>query len=182
MKKTSSKRINGKQIFYIDGVECTNYEYQTQWAQNQGFENFYDYAIAIGSQKLKAPHQTFRIKTEYSSLPEDAQAIPGYPTYFATPDAQIWRWSIKRKCYLNIAQQTQYSGYNVTQLYDIDNKRRVRYVHRLVHDTFHGKCPEGYEVHHIDGNNSNNHADNLVCMLKDDHRRMSRKSYGPRKK
>lgn len=183
MRKVTTKRIDGKQCFFHeDGSPATFYEYHQYWAFKKGYKNFYTYALAQGSMKLKAPEQTYRIKTEYDNLPEGAIPIPDFPTYYATSDAQIWRWSTKRQCYLNIAQQTQKSGYNVSQLYDIDNVRRVKYVHRLVHDAFHGPCPEGYEVHHIDHDNSNNHADNLVCMPYDDHRRMKRKSYGPRRK
>lgn len=182
MKKITTKTEKGITKYFIDGVEVSGYQYQKAYANNNGFTSVNAWFKSMGWKKLITPEQTFRIKEHYDSLPEDAQPIPGWPTYYATPDAQIWRWSSKRQCYLNISQQTQASGYNVAQLYDIDNKRRVKYVHRLVHDTFYGPCPEGYEVHHIDNNNTNNHANNLVCMVADEHRRMTRKPYKPRKK
>ena len=34
-------------------------------------------------------------------------------------------------------------------------------IHRLVMLTFIGKCPEGLQVNHIDGNKQNNRLDNL---------------------
>lgn len=41
--------------------------------------------------------------------------------------------------------------------------RRVRaYVHILVAGAFHGPCPEGMQVRHLDHDKSNNHKDNLA--------------------
>jgi hypothetical protein len=37
-----------------------------------------------------------------------------------------------------------------------------RYVHDMVLTTFHGPRPEGCEASHLDGNASNNRADNLI--------------------
>lgn len=39
---------------------------------------------------------------------------------------------------------------------------RVWDVHRAVAHVFHGPCPEGQEVRHLDGNPTNNHAANLA--------------------
>lgn len=44
-----------------------------------------------------------------------------------------------------------------------DGKRCGVYVHRLVAETFLGPCLDGRKVHHLDGNRSNNRADNLAC-------------------
>jgi hypothetical protein len=41
-------------------------------------------------------------------------------------------------------------------------KPRPYQVHALVCETFHGPRPDGCEVRHLDGNELNNHADNLA--------------------
>ena len=41
-------------------------------------------------------------------------------------------------------------------------RNRLRYVHRIVAETFLGPCPPGYEVSHLDGNRSHNWIGNLA--------------------
>lgn len=43
-----------------------------------------------------------------------------------------------------------------------DNKRTYARVSRLVAEAFHGPCPDGMECRHIDGDKSNNTAENLA--------------------
>ena len=123
--------------------------------------------------KLSYLDQLFRFKKEYSDKPDGLKEIPNIPSYYATKEGQIWRWSAKRSSWINIAQQTQKTLYNVFQPY-INGKRCVRYSHIAIHNAFHGLCPEGYEIHHIDGDNTNNHASNLMCMLKEEHRKLKK--------
>ena len=58
-------------------------------------------------------------------------------------------------------------------------KSRYRYVsvngvdtpeHRVIWEKHHGKIPEGYVIHHIDGNGHNNDVSNLMCLSKSAHR------------
>ena len=51
----------------------------------------------------------------------------------------------------------------------IHSKRRYRKIHRLVFEAFHGSC-EGLQVHHKDGDPTNNHPDNLVALTTEAHR------------
>lgn len=44
-----------------------------------------------------------------------------------------------------------------------------RYVHRLVYEDSHGSIPEGYIVHHKDGNPLNYSPDNLEAMTYAEH-------------
>jgi hypothetical protein len=37
-----------------------------------------------------------------------------------------------------------------------------RYIHRLVLEAFAGPCPSGMEARHLDGDQTRNHADNLL--------------------
>jgi len=182
MRKLSTSKLSGKKQFFIDGVECTQFEWQQAFAQNKGYKNFYQYSKDRGyaAKQLKAPEQTFRIKDEHTDRPDGLHDIPGMPNYYATAEGQIWCWSTKRNRWINIAQQTQKSGYRVFQPF-IDGIRRVRYCHIAIHNAYHGICPEGYEVHHIDGDNTNNHANNLMCMIKEEHRSMRRGKYNKNK-
>lgn len=47
-------------------------------------------------------------------------------------------------------------------------------LHRFVWECFNGPIPDGYEIHHVDTNPSNNEIDNLECLSPPDHRALSR--------
>ena len=42
--------------------------------------------------------------------------------------------------------------------------------HVVVWEQAHGPKPEGYDIHHIDGNGKNNALENLVCLTKSEHK------------
>lgn len=44
-------------------------------------------------------------------------------------------------------------------------------MHVYVWEFYNGTVPDGYEVHHIDGNKSNNDISNLKCVKAEEHRR-----------
>lgn len=50
-----------------------------------------------------------------------------------------------------------------------------RPLHRDIWEAAHGKIPDGYEIHHIDGNKDNNELSNLQCMTVAEHRRLHMK-------
>ena len=50
------------------------------------------------------------------------------------------------------------------------NKKKL-YVHRIIWMLLKGPIPEGYHVHHIDGNRLNNDINNLECLSPDEHKR-----------
>ncbi|MHA1961093.1 MAG: NUMOD4 motif-containing HNH endonuclease [Candidatus Thorarchaeota archaeon] len=58
-----------------------------------------------------------------------------------------------------------------------ENKPIYCYLHRLVLETFVGKCPEGLEARHLDGNGVNNRLDNLVWGTKKENQN-DRKAHG----
>ena len=115
-------------------------------------------------------------RQKYSSLPNSAKAIPGYPTYYATPDGEIWRKAppykagfgmVSEKIIKLKSRKNERTGYWQIQPY-INGKKKNNTVHRLVLTTFKGEGPKGYECDHIDANRSNNHIDNLQWLPKNE--------------
>ena len=47
-----------------------------------------------------------------------------------------------------------------------------KYCHRLIWEQDIGPIPEGYDIHHKDGNKLNNLLENLECLSKADHMRL----------
>ena len=50
------------------------------------------------------------------------------------------------------------------------NSGRYTYHHIDVYEKAHGKIPDGYEVHHINGKERDNRIENLVAIPHDEHR------------
>lgn len=57
-------------------------------------------------------------------------------------------------------------GYLYLNMHDGVSKPRKGPVHQLVATAFHGACPLGHEVNHIDNNRANNRADNLNYLTR----------------
>jgi hypothetical protein len=53
------------------------------------------------------------------------------------------------------------TGHRMVLLAPVPGERKMLYVARLVLEAFVGPCPDGMEGCHNDGDNSNNHLDNL---------------------
>lgn len=51
------------------------------------------------------------------------------------------------------------------------------YEHRLVWMKYHGPIPEGMEVHHINGDMSDNRIENLELMTAAEHNRLHKRSF-----
>ncbi|MBQ4495646.1 MAG: HNH endonuclease [Selenomonadaceae bacterium] len=49
------------------------------------------------------------------------------------------------------------------------------FIHRVVFAYYYGEIPEGYHVHHLDDNKTNNAIVNLQCLTKQEHRRLHNK-------
>lgn len=94
----------------------------------------------------------------------DIRPIPSYPGYFADSDGNIWseRWGKRKKLKPHDNGRGRF-GINICY----NQKRTYIKVHRLVAEAFHGFA--GDEVHHIDGDPSNNKPDNLNPLSKEDH-------------
>jgi len=88
--------------------------------------------------------------------------IPSLSDFEVSSYGRIKRFRNRRNCSPDgiIKQRLINSGYYVVSLC-YQNKAWHRLVHRLVAEAFICVCPKGMEVNHKDGNNQNNHADNL---------------------
>ncbi len=53
------------------------------------------------------------------------------------------------------------------------------YLHRAVWAKYHGPIPDDYEVHHLNGDRSDNRLENLSCMPASDHRKLHRRDRKP---
>lgn len=63
-------------------------------------------------------------------------------------------------------------GYWIGQVWDEAGKpHRVR-LHVYVWEKFNGPVPEGYDIHHIDHDPSNNEIENLIALPESEHHRL----------
>lgn len=52
------------------------------------------------------------------------------------------------------------------------NQGKLKFEHVIVWEKFFGKIPDGYQIHHIDGNKANNDIENLQLVTALEHRRI----------
>lgn len=62
-----------------------------------------------------------------------------------------------------------YAGVKLTT----QERRDFQMEHRLIWESYYGPIPEGYDVHHIDGDTYNNDIDNLECLSHEDHAKIT---------
>jgi hypothetical protein len=109
-----------------------------------------------------------------TNLTPTIRNIPGFPGYQIGDDGSFWSlweqggrghgWRIgttRRPT----ATAVRRNGYIQATLHR-NGKRIPRRIHQLVLLAFAGPCPDGHEGRHLDGNQKNNHLDNLAWGTK----------------
>jgi hypothetical protein len=91
--------------------------------------------------------------------------VDEFPGYCVDADGRIWsvffRW--RGRCPHGLTPVTDGYGYHKVRFALLGGGRRKVSVHRVVCRAFHGEPPAGREqVRHLDGNKTNNRADNLA--------------------
>lgn len=93
--------------------------------------------------------------------------IADFPGYRCGNDGSIWSRRIRgpgdhlSDKWHQLGPNVDRDGYLRVSLYY--NKRLHKYkVHRLICEAFHGPCPEGLECRHLNGDRTDNLAENLV--------------------
>lgn len=75
--------------------------------------------------------------------------------------------SAKKGCSTNFIVYDGIRFYKTAQGYWCSGKSKR--LHVYVWEQFHGKVPDGYDIHHEDGNKDNNDIHNLICVNREDH-------------
>lgn len=77
------------------------------------------------------------------------------------------------KTYRTIIKSGPKRGYVKLYVY-CSIKQNVKYIgyeHRVLYEQYHNiKIPKGFDIHHLNGNRSDNSIENLLCIRKDHHR------------
>lgn len=87
--------------------------------------------------------------------------IEGHEDYLITPNGMVW----SRKMNIWMKPGKENGGHLQIKLDD----NYQPYIHRLVYSTFVGQIPQGFVIHHIDQDPSNNLYTNLKAMTEAEH-------------
>jgi hypothetical protein len=66
-------------------------------------------------------------------------------------------------------------------LISVDRFGNRCYIHRACWEAYNRPIPEGYVVHHVDGNQRNNNIENLECLSETEHKSLEMKKRRRRK-
>lgn len=98
----------------------------------------------------------------YYTLNMEQHTHPIYQNYFADEDGNIYH---KDRPDSPIVQTTLNSGYRDVHIpMSMSRKHKHYLVHRFTYECYHGLVPRNMDVHHIDGNPTNNKLSNLQSI------------------
>jgi len=93
------------------------------------------------------------------------KSIPNFKDYKITKNGNIFGISGQQ-----LTPRLHSAGYLTVNL-----RRKYKYIHRLVLETFKGPCPKGMECNHKDGNKQNNKLSNLEWITRKENIKHARK-------
>ena len=112
----------------------------------------------------------------FKELPTDVIPIDNFPTYYARPNGEVWRDTRGKESAVKCGKErvlrlkptyNAHTNYWSVQPYKKDGKKTAVLLHRVILKAFKGLPPvEEMECHHIDHNTSNNSADNLMWVTR----------------
>jgi len=139
-----------------------------KWLEEKGFESQKEYRKTTPSYQASLKNnEPGKFKTLYQDKPETTKQHPIFTDYYVDTEGNVWKFSTKRCSWLQIKTQLNKSGYYTIQLY-LNDKRHVKYHHRIVAEAWIGLCPKDKEVDHIDSDKSNNKPNNLQYLTRAD--------------
>lgn len=97
--------------------------------------------------------------------------VPQFPGYKADRNGNLVSFKYNKP--RTLIQHLGPNGYKSVSMTRFDGEIKRVLVHRIVAATFHGECPEGAEVRHLDGNRLNNTATNLMYGTRSENRQDS---------
>lgn len=125
------------------------------------------------SQKIKKTTYRSFTKEDYSNVCiNKLLQIKNCPRYFVTSDFHIYD---SKTCKLLNEYQSN-SGHLFVSIVK-DNKRTTAWIHRIVYETYYGEVEDGYDIHHIDEDKTNNNINNLKKITHEEHGRIHSTKY-----
>lgn len=99
--------------------------------------------------------------------------IKDFPNYSITEDGRVFRTTGKEPKELKWIAVSYKRRYFQVGLYpNKSNRRNLKYIHRLVWETYMGEIPDDMTIDHIDSNPSNNHISNLRLATRSDNSKL----------
>ena len=115
-------------------------------------------------------------KNLFEELPTDVIPIDDFPTYYARSNGEVWRDTRGKESAVKTGKErvlrltptyNKHTHYWSVQPYKKDGKKTAVLLHRVILKAFKGPAPlPKMECHHIDHNTSNNSADNLMWVTR----------------
>lgn len=89
--------------------------------------------------------------------------IPNFPGYYSNRDGEILSTKCSRGVVWRAMRPQLYKKYFQVRI-RLNEKIRTHRTHRLIARAWFGESPSGFEIHHINGKNSDNRIENLILI------------------
>ena len=130
----------------------------------------------LNPERYQAKHIWRKLdKNLFKELPTDVIPVDNFPTYYARPNGEVWRDTRGKESAVKTGKErvlrltstyNPHNGYWLVQPYK-NGKKKAIHLHRFILEAFKGPSPAPkMECHHIDHDTSNNSADNLMWVTR----------------